>query len=83
MNNINYLILFFQYIFIFLEISVYIKQFATRLLTIICIYLSNFFYGMGTFMYFFGLRKMKDAIRVQSWCIPCRSTALRSVRNEM
>tara|TARA_B100001123_G_C15142527_1_gene960117 strand:+ start:189 stop:1181 length:993 start_codon:yes stop_codon:yes gene_type:complete len=49
-------------IFIFLEISVYIKQFATRLLTIICIYLSNFFYGMGTFMYFFGLRKSIEKV---------------------
>ena len=28
-------------------------------------------------LYLFGLRKMKDAIRVQSWCIACRSGAGR------
>jgi hypothetical protein len=40
-------------------------------------------HGILQILYFFGLRKMKYTIRVQSWCIPCRSTALRSVRNEM
>ena len=34
-------------------------------------------------LYLFGLRKMKDAIRVQSWCIACRSAALRSVRDAL
>ena len=34
-------------------------------------------------LYLFGLRKMKDAIRVQSWCIACRSAALRGLRNAL
>ena len=34
-------------------------------------------------LYLFGLRIMKDAIRVQSWCIACRSAALRSVRDAL
>ena len=38
--------------------------------------------GRQEIVYFFGLRKMKDAIRVQSWCISCRSNAL-GVKNEM
>lgn len=43
-------------IIIFLEISRYINNFLTIFLTIICIYLSNLFYGIGTIVYFFGLR---------------------------
>lgn len=42
---------------IFSEINLYIKNYITSLITVICIYLSNLFYGLGTFLYFFGLRK--------------------------
>ena len=41
---------------IFTEIRKYINKFQIKLLTIICIYLSNLFYGIGTLSYFFGLR---------------------------
>ena len=42
---------------IFLEINKYINEFRTKLIMIICIYLSNLFYGSGTLFYFFGFRK--------------------------
>ena len=41
---------------IFWEINKYIKKFGTKLVMIICIYLSNLFYGFGTIIYFFGVR---------------------------
>ena len=43
---------------IYVEITRYIKQFEVTLLVILCIYLSNLFYGLGTFVYFCGLRDM-------------------------
>jgi len=43
---------------IYVEITRYIKQFEVKLLVILCIYLSNLFYGLGTFVYFCGLRDM-------------------------
>ena len=48
--------IFFSFI-IFLEIKKYVNKFVTQLITIICILLSNLFYGIGTFVYLFGLRK--------------------------
>ena len=41
---------------IFWEINKYINEFGTKLFMIICIYLSNMFYGIGTLFYFFGVR---------------------------
>ena len=41
---------------IFWEINKYVKEFGTKLVMIICIYLSNLFYGIGTLFYFFGVR---------------------------
>jgi len=43
---------------IYVEINRYIKKFEVKLLMIFCIYLSNLFYGLGTFIYFCGLRGM-------------------------
>ena len=43
-------------IIIYWEIKKYINEFGTKLTMIFCIYLSNFFYGIGTFVYFFGIR---------------------------
>ena len=41
---------------IFWETKKYINEFRTTLVVIICIYLSNLFYGFGTIIYFFGVR---------------------------
>jgi len=41
---------------IFLETKKYINEFRTTIVVIICIYLSNLFYGFGTIIYFFGVR---------------------------
>ena len=50
--------LFFILLFpiIFWETSKYISEFGTKLTMIIYICLSNFFYGFGTIVYFFGIR---------------------------
>ena len=41
--------------FIFWEMTKYINKLGTRFTMIICIYLSNMTYGIGTLIYFFGL----------------------------
>jgi len=58
--SIIFILIFFILLsmIIFLEINRYINNFMTIFLTIICIYLSNLFYGLGTLVYFFGLRNI-------------------------
>ena len=43
---------------IFWDLNRYIKEFKVKIITIICIYLSNLFYGLGTFTYLLGIRKL-------------------------
>lgn len=42
---------------IFWDINKYVKSTIEKLIVLIAIYLSNIFYGLGTIVYFFGLRK--------------------------
>ena len=39
------------------NINKYVKSSIEKLIVLIAIYLSNIFYGLGTIIYFFGLRK--------------------------
>jgi len=43
---------------IFIEIKKYVAKFTTQMITIFSVLLSNLFYGIGTFVYLFGLRKL-------------------------
>ena len=42
---------------IFWDINKYVKNHVEKIIVLIAIYLSNLFYGLGTIIYFFGLRK--------------------------
>jgi len=48
----------FLSLLILFETKKYVDKFKTQLMMIVCIILSNLFYGIGTFTYFFGLRKL-------------------------
>lgn len=62
-HNINYFfntILIFFLIsapIIFWDINKYVKENIEKIIVLIAIYLSNLFYGLGTIIYFFGLRR--------------------------
>jgi len=53
----SFIIILFMCI-IFWEINKYVSKFATKLMLVVCIFLSNLFYGLGTIFYLFGLRKL-------------------------
>ena len=61
-SNISLMIIFsillIISIFIFFEINKFINNFKTKLIMIACIFLANFFYGLGTLFYFFGVRDL-------------------------
>ena len=50
------LLIIFSSIIVFLNVNKYIRKLTTKMLVIICIYLSNIFYGLGTIVYFLGFR---------------------------
>ena len=60
----SFIIILFMFI-IFWEINKYVNKFATKLMLVVCIFMSNLFYGLGTIFYLFGLRKLieKSGIR--------------------
>ena len=41
-----------------MEIKKYVSEFTIQIITILSVLLSNLFYGIGTFVYLFGLRKL-------------------------
>ena len=47
--------------FIFFEIKKYVNKLGTQLMVVFCVFLSNFFYGAGTFIYMLGMRKMIES----------------------
>ena len=56
--SIIFLLFSIVLVLIFFEVRKYVNKFFIRILTTFCIILSNFFYGIGTFFYFLGLRKI-------------------------
>ena len=64
LSELSFIILSLSFILIsciiYVEINRYIKKFEIKLLMIFCIYVSNLFYGLGTLIYFCGLRKMLE-----------------------
>ena len=48
------------YLIIYFEISVYVKGIINKLITVFCILILNFSYGLGTFFALVGLRKVLE-----------------------